>query len=381
VILRPSIVGLLGLVVLAGCGGTGKPQSAATTAATASGPAPSRTPASIAVPPPAALTTWSVDSDNLVAMPVRVTSGGAPVTGALLRVDGYELPPTDADGRATYVADSTRLARHVVTVADVGQAKIAGAPLTAGTRAAVSASHASLTVAYPIRGVTLGRDAGGNPTVSGRIAYGDGTPPPEVSRYTYQLTGTVTDSGGHPVADARVSTRTVDRDYWTVSSPTDAQGRYDSLFTASDEGGGDPVLFTVRVSVGDVVYQFLSEEFVSFERLRSAQMDIRLPPRGYPIALPLPRSYPGAVYEGIVVGAASGGKPVKPVSASWPDATGRFRMTLPRSLAGKPVTLWEAKLDLFSVPPATPGGTIDLRGWPALLPPDAPRDLARVRLR
>lgn len=376
---RVKIVGLLGLLVVAGCGG-GKHQAAATTSTTSTGPT-GRVVVAISVPPPAPLTTWSVTSDNLYVMPIRVTAGGAPVAGLRLSVDGFELPPTDSDGRATYSADSTRLARHVVGVADVSQVKIGGSAPATATTTALSAGQAALTVAYPIHGLTLGKDSAGNPTVSGRITYADGAPPPAVSRYTYQLTGTVTDSSGHPVADARVSTRTVDRDYWTVSSPTDAAGRYSSLFTASDEGGGNPVYFTVRVSKGDLVYEFLSEEFVSFQRLKSAQMNVRLPPRGYPIALPLSHSYPGAVYEGIVVGAAVGGKPIRPVRVTWPDAAGHFTMTLPSSLAGKPVTLWEAVLDLFSVTPATPGGAIELGSWPTVLPVDAPQNLVRVRLK
>lgn len=378
---RRAIASLLGLLALAGCGGGAKHRAAATTATTATTPAAAPVGVAISVPPPAGLRTWEVASDNVVALTVRVTAAGAPVAGLRLSVDGYMLPATDSEGRAVYSADVTRLARHVVTVADVSSAKSGGAPLGATATAALSAMQAALTLAYPIRGLKLGRDANGNPTVSGRITYADGTPPPAVGRYTYQLTGTVTDSSGHPVADARVSTRTVDRDYWTVSSPTNAAGRYSSLFTASDEAGGNPVLFTVRVSKGDLVYEFLSAELVSFQRLRSAQMDIRLPPRAYPVALPLPHSYPGAIYEGIVVGASVGGKPVRPVSATWPDSTGRFTMTLPRALAGQPVALWEAKLDLFSVAAATPGGAIDLRNWPTVLPADAPQDLARVRLR
>src|SRR5205823_6574974 len=131
------------------------------------------------------------------------------------------------------------------------------------------------------------------------------------------------------VVGARVSTRTLDRDFWTVSSLTDAAGRYSSLFTASSEFGGNPVPFSIRVAKGDRVYEFLPDENVVFQRLQSARMDIHLPPRGYPLALPLPASYPGAVYEGIVVGAAADGKPVRPLSATWPDAGGRFRLVLP----------------------------------------------------
>ena len=198
---------------------------------------------------------------------------------------------------------------------------------------------------------------------------------------TYKLTGTVTDGNGKPVAGAQVSTRTLDRDYWTVSTLTDASGHYDSLFTASAEAPGNPVPFTVRVSKGDVVYQMLSQEFVEFQRLKSATMDIRLPPRGYAMAIPLPHSFPGALYAGIVVGVTKGAAPVTPVSVTWPDRSGRFTITLPKRMAGQSVSIWEAKLNLFSVAEAKPGGAIDLQDWPTTtLPSNAPRDLASVKL-
>ena len=63
---------------------------------------------------------------------------------------------------------------------------------------------------------------------------------------------------------------------------------YSSLFTASSEYYENPVPFTVRVSKGDLVYEFLSQEFVYFKRLASARLDIRLPPRGFAMALPRP---------------------------------------------------------------------------------------------
>src|SRR5581483_9053275 len=120
-----------------------------------------------------------------------------------------------------------------------------------------------------------------------------------------------------------------------------------------------------RVSKGQLVYQFLSQEFVYFQRLQSARLDLRLPPRNFAMALPRPQSYPGAVYTGIVAGVTVNGTPVRPAAATWPDASGRFTLTLPQSLAGKRVSIWEAKLNLFSVPDATPGSAIDLAHWPS----------------
>jgi hypothetical protein len=338
--------------------------------------------AAIATPPPYTVKSWDSGTDNLTVARGTITLGGSPVSGVRVSVDGYLVPaPTDAAGHFVYLVDATRLARHTVSVVDTTHGRARGAALTKDGQSALAARRAAITVAYPIRELNVAHDRAGRFVVEGRMGSASGPSPLAVSVYSYELSGRVTDANGKPVAGARVSTRTVDRDYWTVSSPSDANGRYSSLFTASDEAGHNPVPFTVRIARGDLVYQFLPEEVVQFQLLRSARMDLRLPPRGYPMLLPLPHSYAGALYEGVVVGVAQADTPVRPVSITWPDASGRFRIVLPHSSAGKTLSLWEAKLDLFSKAPAKPGGTIDLRDWPKALAPDAPRDLARITLR
>jgi hypothetical protein len=338
--------------------------------------------ASIVAPPTFTLARWDPDTDNLVAARGTVTLQGNPVSGVRVRVDNYDVPAaTDKLGHFVYLVDGTLLQRHVVTITDASAAKAGGQPLSAFDQSTLKASQASINVAYAVRDLKVSRNGAGLPVVSGRLIKSDKTPPPLVGLLTYQLTGTITDSNGKPVEGAQVSTRTLDRDYWTVSTVSDATGRYDSLFTASAEVSGDPVPFTVRISKGDVVYQFLSQEFVNFRRLKSASLDIRLPPRGYAMALPHPRSYPGAIYAGTVVGVTSGGTSVRPVSATWPDVSGRFTITLPKSLVGKSVSIWEGRLNMFSVAEAKPGGAIDLKDWPAILPREVPRNLATVKLK
>jgi hypothetical protein len=336
----------------------------------------------ILAPPTYAVHPWTSQTDNLVPARGTIVLHGSPVAGAHVRVDNYDLPsPTDANGHFVYLLDDTLLERHVVTVTDASQATEGGQPLTDSDRAALLASHASISVAYTIKDLKVSRDSAGHPVVTGRLVVGAGVTPPRVGLLTYQLTGTVTDSNGKPVVGAQVSTRTLDRDYWTVSTDTDANGHYTSLFTASSESPGNPVPFSVRISKGDLVYQFLPQEFVFFQRLQSATLDIRLPPRGYAMALPRPVSYPGAVFTGVVVGVAEGDTAVRPVQTTWLDPSGRFTITLPQSLAGKTLGLWEGKLNLFSKTYAKPGGPIDLTDWPTTLPPDVPRDLAVVRLK
>jgi hypothetical protein len=339
---------------------------------------------SVQIVPPRtfAIAVWTSATDNLVPLNGKVTANGSPVAGVRLRVDNYDLPkPTNAQGQFTYLADGTLLARHVVVVTDAKEAKSGGQPLSSEEQKALLATESAINVAYTPRDLKVTTDAAGRPVITGRLTKTNGTPPPAVGLLTYQLTGTVTDSNGKPVSGIQVSTRTQDRDYWTISTLTDSKGRYNSLFTASAEELTDPVPFTVRLSKGDLVYQYLLQEVVYFPRLKSAKMDIRLPPKGYALALPIPRSYPGALYSGIAAGVTQGGVPVRPVSATWPDATGRFSITLPKSLAGKTVALWEGKLILYSATEAKPGSAIDLQDWPETLPRDAPRDLASIKLK
>jgi hypothetical protein len=347
--------------------------------------AASKAAATIVVPPPTTLKKWNADTDNLIPIQGTVEWNGKPVSGASVRVDTFLEPsPTDAQGHFTYLVDGTLMGRHVVTIANASQAKVGGVALTSAEQAALTATQSAISVDYGIKNLQVSRDSSGRPVVTGQLANSLGDPPSPVGLFTYQLTGTVVDSDGKPVVGAQVSTRTEDRDYWTVSTFTDSQGHYSSLFTASAETAGTPgapVPFTVRVSKGNLVYQFLPLEFVDFDRLESATLNIQLPPQGYPLALPLPQSYPGAIYQGVVVGVAQGDQAVRPVITTWTDTTGRFTITLPKGMAGKTVSLWEGRLQMFSKNEAVPGGSIDLQGYPTTLPANVPRDLQSVTLK
>jgi hypothetical protein len=193
------------------------------------------------------------------------------------------------------------------------------------------------------------------------------------------LTGVITDSSGKPVPSAIVVTRTRDRDFWTFSSRADSLGRYSSFFAASDETAADPVILAVQVAVGNDSYGLPTGVEVPFDRLQSARMDIRLPASGTGLPAPKPTSYAGAVYEGILVGVSAPGV-VKPVSARWPDRSGRFSFVLPASMRGRTVRLWESFQQLFQTNPTGPGGAIDLQAWPRDLAPNVPRGLRTIKL-
>src|SRR5207237_10544471 len=121
--------------------------------------------------PPHARTKWSARSENFVATRGRISLNGAPVSGVRLRVDLYGLPaPTDAQGRFVYQADATRLARHVISVADMSAAKVGSTPLSGEDKSALARLRSSISVAYPIHDLRATRDHGGRPVLTGRIS-------------------------------------------------------------------------------------------------------------------------------------------------------------------------------------------------------------------
>jgi hypothetical protein len=325
---------------------------------------------------------WLPSGNNTESAGGRLLLGGKPVSGARISVDRYVLPrATGADGRFTAAVDATLVRRHLVKVADVTRARVAGRPLTAPERAAVRAVTGGFTVAYRVDNLEASSGSGGNVVVTGRIATRGGFAPAGVSLFTYRLSGRITGADGKPVAGATVVTRTVDRDFWTFSEPSDADGNYTSFFAASDKSQDDPVPFSVQVALGPVSYSSGLVPTVKFKRLRSARMDVQLPARvGGVLPLPTSTSYDGAVYQGLLVGASAGGRVIKPVSAQWPDAKGRFRLVLPRSARGKTIRLWQSSFQAFATFPAKPGGAVDLRTWPVGLSPRVATGTASVKL-
>ena len=322
---------------------------------------------------------WTASSQNVQVVTGSVFLGKTPVQGARVSVEGYSIPSrTAADGSFRYSVDITIPLRHVVTVTSAARARVNGRALTTAEQRALVGVQSGFDVGYRIDDLKAARRANGI-EVSGRLVSADGGLPPAVALYTYRLTGVITDSQGKPVPGAIVVTRTRDRDFWTFSTRADSLGRYTSFFAASDETAADPVILAVQVAVGNDSYGLPTGVEVPFDRLHSARMDVRLPASGTGLPAPRPASYAGAVYEGILVGVSAPGV-VKPVSARWPDRSGRFSFVLPASMRGRTVRLWESFQQLFQASPTGPGGPIDLQAWPRDLAPDVPRGLRTVTL-
>ena len=322
---------------------------------------------------------WDANTSNQQDAKGTLVVGGTPVAGAKISVDGYVIPTaTASDGSFTVPVDITLSRRHVARVADASGAKVGGKALSAADQAALKGVSGGFSVGYAVDRVKTSINKDGTIRVTGRVADTAGTAPPLVGLYTYQLEGTITDSTGKPVQGAVVVTRTSDRQFWTFSSASDANGHYTSFFSASDQSTDDPVNYVLQVALGATNYVYGTT--IKFARTKSSKMDIKLPAVGGIFAAPTISAKAGAVYQGLVVGVRGPGGLVKPVYERWSDSTGTFSMVLPASLRGKTVTFWQNQRVAFSVVPQLPGDRVDLRQWPAALGAQVPTGLGSVTL-
>jgi PQQ-dependent dehydrogenase (methanol/ethanol family) len=310
---------------------------------------------------------WTANSSNTRFVTGRVLVRGRPADGVRVRVGPYVLSRlTDGAGRFQYPVD--------VTLARRSEVRVVSPRSLRGARGAID-------VAFRMTGLRARVQRNGTVAVTGRLTFANGrTSAPPVVLFTYQLRGRIVNADGEPVRGAVVVTRTLDRDFWTFSSPTDANGRYSSLFVASDRSGVNPVPMSVQVAVGTTSYATPFGRNPTFARLRNAVMDIRLPRSGTTLSVPETSSYAGAVYEGILVGVTSRGRVVRPLAARWPDRSGRFVLVLPRSVRGSTIRFWQSHRQYFSRFATQPGGAIDLAGWPGALTARTPQNLAALRV-
>jgi hypothetical protein len=334
--------------------------------------------ATIVTPAATAVVPWQADSSNVQTVTGRLLWNGKPVVGADVTVDSYQVPqPTDGQGRFSYDIDNTVAGRHVIQITGVAGASIAGKQLSAGQKRAISAATGGFTSAFAIGGLQASVQHNGDVLVTGSATDSTHAAPPAVHLLSYELTGRITTTDGQPVAGAIVITRTQDRDFWTRSNPSNANGYYSSFFTASDETSDNPVLISVGVAQGATSYGGITGTNVPFVRLESSELNIQLGfNTAYKITLPVP--FRAAIYSGLAVGVTVGGKVVVPLSETWPNAKGRFSMLLPSYVRGRALSFFESQSQVLSRFTARPGGPLDLKGWPAQLASTVPSGLAAL---
>ena len=357
---------------------------ASTHAATVHATSAQGTSARVTTPTGLIVKAWDPNSSNTENVQGHVVLNGQPVAGVQVMVGGWIVPQlTDSTGAFTYPVDITEAARHQISVVSVSKATIGGKPLTAAQGAAVLRSSGGFSVGYQVSNLSTSNGPNGTVVIKGRLSYGANVAPPAVLLYSYELKGVITDSNGNPLAGAIVTTRTNDRQYWTQSRPSAANGSYASFLVAADQEGDNPVPMEVGVAQGSTSWAEPAADEINFAKLSSATLNIQLPAAsGTTLVKTLinPTPMAGAIYQGLLVGVVGKARAITPVSATWPDAKGNFELVLPSSARGVTVAFWEATRQFFSSVATTPGGPVDLTIYPKSLPSDAPQNITTLKL-
>jgi hypothetical protein len=323
---------------------------------------------------------WQRESTNHYAVSGTLTYDGQPVVGARIAANAYVLPePTDEQGSYTVKGDKTVLDRAILTIRSLEGATIAGAPIDEATETALTGASATIETAFVMTldeepALTAGTP---NQVVSGRLTFADGsTPAPSVKLWGYELSGIVVDDNDQPIGDVFVSIRDDEGETWSLSSRTGADGAYALRFYPL---GGSR--FTIRVAEGMTSYQ--SETDVGFEDESSAKLDIRLNRTAGTVTGTgsdgefAPEIVPGAEYVGYMAGLANGAVPID-AAVTWPNADGRFTITIPALEGSDPLTFFQARFRFFSSTEMAPGTDIDPTVIPDELDPRIPSGLPPV---
>ena len=151
-------------------------------------------------------------------------------------------------------------------------------------------------------------------------------------------------------------TRTQDRNFWTRSNPTNANGYYSSFFPASDQTDDNPVSISVGVALGNVSYGGNLGTNINFARLKSSVLNIQLGSgTSYNIATPEP--YTSSIQAGLTVGVTVGDKVVKPALSAVAQAERRL-------LAGAALVGTRPYGELLPESGSDPVRVPSLAGWP-----------------
>jgi hypothetical protein len=323
---------------------------------------------------------WQANSSNVQSVTARVLWNNTPVVGAHVVVGLYPVRrATDKTGSFSYDLDDTVAGRHVIRVSSLAHATINGKRLTAGQRKSINRATGGFTSAFGISGLHARVRKNGSVLVTGKATDSAHNGPPGVHLLTYVLSGRITDAQGNPVKGAIVVTRTLDRQYWTRSNPTNAQGYYSSFFPASDQTSADPVPISVGVALGNISYGGALGTNINFARLQSSVLNIQLG-NGTSYTISPPDPYVSSIQAGLTVGVTIGDKVVKPLSARWPKRNGDFSLVLPSSVRGHTVSFFENQVQVPSRFAASPGGAMDMKSYKGFIGPTVPRNLAPLAI-
>lgn len=324
---------------------------------------------------------WEGGSANKFQLDGRLTLGGQPVAGAVLKANQYTLPaPTGDDGAFSIRRDQSVVDRTTLSIADVSQATIGGSPLSDTDAAALTSAGFAIETAFPITldGTPSLAKGQTNVEIGGTVFFSDGTTPiPPVALWGYTLSGTVFDAAGKPLAGVYASIRDEEGETWALSNQTGDDGVYTLRFFPNSAESD----YIVRIAYGDQSAE--NDGGLTLEPGTSSKLDLVLQTD---MAMVMgtgasgafaPESVPGAEYVGYLVGLAVDDAPID-ATFTWPDENGRFSVVIPEVNFDGEAAFFQERIRFFSDTENIPGSDVPAELIPAELDARTPRNIPPI---
>jgi hypothetical protein len=324
---------------------------------------------------------WEGGSANKFQLDGRLTLGGQPVAGAVLKANQYTLPaPTDADGAFSIRRDQSVVDRTTLSISDVSQATVGGTPLSDADAVTLTAATFAIETAFTITldgapSLTKGQK---NVEIGGTVLFSDGTTPiPPVALWGYTLSGTVYDANQKPLAGVYASIRDEEGETWALSNETGNDGAYQLRFFP-DSAESD---YIVRIAYGEQSAE--NDEGLTLEAGTSSKLDLVLHTDMAmvmgtgPNGAFAPEAIPGAEYVGYLVGLAVNDAPIT-ATFTWPDENGHFSVVIPEVNFDGEAAFFQERIRFFSDVENIPGSDVPADLIPAQLDARTPRNIPPV---
>ena len=291
------------------------------------------------------VTSWKIDNSHVRTVKGRVLVGGKPVEGAVVQITDKRTTITDQKGEFHFLVNRNNIDKKRIHVINVDVATVKGKKLSKETKQALLGKEVYVLVYYPIKieKVVAHKDSK-LVDVHARAMFIEKKGFPTFVPDKFKVGGTIKDADGKPIVGARVNLRRDGVEGFTISEPSDKQGKYKMYYLPEDD---ENHYFYVHYKGS--TYTLPPKKVFLFPNDVSVNIDITLPKEGHIIIDQPPylvtTTAPGALYKGTLIG-VNVGKNVE-YSVTIPRDDGRFVLTLPRKEWEKSPTFFETNFSGF----------------------------------
>jgi len=304
------------------------------------------------------MSTWMIDGNHMADVKGTLLSGDKPVEGAVVQLANFREITTDKNGNFDFSIDRSKLDIKEVKVVSAENAKIDGKKVSKDDHNKLVGVSNNVAIRYPviIDSVSTNANDASLVDVEAHAKMPEGQEFPGFGIDRYEITGTVKDADGNPVEGAVINIRRDGVEGFSISPPTDKDGKYQFFYLPDDEEA-----HYFYVVYNGTRYSLPENRIYMFPEDTSVNIDVMLPKTGTVIDDKPPtlvtHTLLGAHYTGLLFGLEVPDNVNYTVTIPM-EEDGSFTVTLPKTEWEKKPTFYETIFNMYMEEGKDSGDTI-----------------------